>query len=136
MRLGAPFLLAALCLGSAPAWAGVITFDDLTTRNNFFDLGINSTYQGYVWSNTLIGGETGQTGWGFRDRRNPSNSTGAHAREREQLCVELEQFGAATDVTGAYLATLSSTYSFNASSVQLFGYDASNALVDTGSSLL
>jgi hypothetical protein len=120
----------------------VITFDDLTTRNNFFDLGINNTYQGYVWSTTLIGGETDQTGWASATVADPAwspaptpvsgNSYAWNWNGPQSLFIH---FGAATNVTSAYLATLSSTYCCNASSVQLFGYDSTNALVATGSVL-
>ena len=136
-------LFAALMVGSAPAGAAVITFDDLTTRDNFFDLGINNSYQGYVWSTTLVGGETDVTGWASATVADPASppaptpvSGTTYAWNWNGPQSLFIQFGAPTDVTSANFAHLSPEFgSGNSNTIQLFGYDATNTLVATGSVL-
>jgi hypothetical protein len=130
----------ALALGCAPAWAAVITFDDLGTRDNFWAQGIANNYQGYVWSPSLTGPATSETGWASATVGSPAwdpaptpvsgQSYAWNWNGPQSLFIH---FGTATDVNSVWLATLSSTFGGNASTVQLFGYDATDTLVATGS---
>ncbi len=142
MKLIGRLFSALLFVGLTPSWAAVINFDDLTTRDNFFDLGINNTYQGYVWSTTLVGGTTVQTGWASATTADPAVDPAptpvsglSYAWNWNGPQSLFIQFGTPTDVTSAYFATLSSAFSQNASTIQLFGYDAANTLVATGAIL-
>ena len=42
--------IALLTLSSQAAQAQVIDFEDLQTRDNFYDMGIEDTYFGYQWA--------------------------------------------------------------------------------------
>lgn len=130
--------VATLVLVGASASATTITFDDLTTRNNFGALGISNTYQGYSWSSS---GSSGQ-GWSSATVASPAVSPAptpvsgsSYAWNWDGVQSLYINFGQATDVTGAYFATLSSTYGSNASTIEMLGYDASNNLVATSSLL-
>jgi len=124
-------LLAAFSLGAS---ATTITFDDIGTRNNFDALGLHYTYQGYQWSSS---GNWG-SGWAAATTSNPAVSpapapvsgTGYAWNWGGTRSLYLD-FGTGTSVAGASFATLSSNYGGNASTIQLYGYDASNALVAT-----
>jgi hypothetical protein len=135
-----------LCVLVGPdARASVITFDDLTTRNNFVGLGIASTYQGFHWGYSQNGGIAGavvpstvDTGWASATVANPAifpaptpvsgNSYAWNWNGPESLVVD---FLTPHDVTGAYFATLSSAYGSNASTIQMFGYGPTDNLLAT-----
>jgi hypothetical protein len=130
--------------------AGLITFDDLTTRNNFFALGIEDSYQGFEWgfSNTPgLGGAiipTNQTtGWASATVADPAISPAPTPVSGQSYAWNWDgprslfiDFQTPHDVSSGYFATLSSNYFSNALSVQLFGYDESNNLVGTSAPLI
>jgi hypothetical protein len=142
--------VTVLLIGVGTAQAAVIDFDDLTTRDNFFDLGITSTYQGFDWGysntpgipSTTVIPTTASTGWASATTTSPSvapaptpvsgKSYAWNWNGPQGLWID---FGAPTDVTGAYFATLSSNYHLNASSITMYGYDATDTLVATSSTL-
>lgn len=125
------FLTTALCalLTVGTAQANVIGFEGLTPDFDTFNgLGIANTYQGYTWtaSNTAqppalwgvaegtLGGLSANSGTGYAWTFNGGQS----------MFID---FGAATDVVDVFVA---GQFSGNeATSIELFGYDAGNALV-------
>jgi len=134
---------AFAAFGSAQARANVITFDDLTTRDNFVDLGIAGSYQGYQWGYSNSPGLAGavlpanvDTGWASGTVSNPAfypaptpvsgNSYAWNWNGPQSLIIN---FLTPTDVTGAYFATLSSGYPGSASTIQMFGYGPSENLM-------
>ncbi|MBS1827130.1 MAG: hypothetical protein JST93_17565 [Acidobacteria bacterium] len=142
MKHSVYLLPLALTLGLSPATALVIDFEDLTTRDNFFDQGISNNYQGYVWSTALSGPAAGSTGWASATVTDPAVdpaptpvSGSSYAWNWSGPQSIFIHFGAATTFNSVWLATLSSAFGGNASTVQLFGYDASDTLVATGSVL-
>jgi len=136
--LGALTLLASSAVG-----ATTIDFEDHPTRANFFGLGIVSTYQGYQWgygntggvANSIMPGNS-SSGWAFQTVGNsavnpmPTGGSGVSSAWNwngvQSLWID---FGGATDFTSAKFAILSSAFGSNASTVQLFGYDASDNLL-------
>ena len=132
-------VFASLFMMSAVGAAGIITFDDLNTRNNFDALGISNTYQGYIWTHSGAIGE----GWavatvsdpGFAPGPTPvsGQSYGWNWNGVQSLFIT---FPTLQSVNGAYFATLSSGYDGNASSITMFGYDASDALIASSSPLI
>ncbi len=134
--------LAAAFLAAAPVFPAVIDFDDFTTTGSFFDLGIANTYEGFVWSNSLLSPATGPEGWGATTVSTPvvgpaptGGSGNGYAWTWGGPQSLFIQFGTPTNFNSVLLATLSSSYGSNASTVQLFGYNAANTLVATGSIL-
>jgi hypothetical protein len=121
---------------SAPGFSQVITFDDLNTRNNFFNLGIAGTYQGFQWGIPGQVPQTNQPGWAVATVGDPieappptpvSGSTYAwNYNGPQSLAIN---FGSSQDVAGAWFATLSSEFTSNASTVQMFGYGSGGGLV-------
>jgi PEP-CTERM motif-containing protein len=149
-RFSIPTTFALLLVGIGPARAATITFDDLTTRSSFFDLGIQATYQGFEWGYSTTPGPSGaviptdqQTGWASATVAMPavfpaptpvSGTSYAWSWDGPQsLWID---FLAPQDVGGGYFATLSSRYGTNAFTVQLFGYDASGTLLGASAVLL
>ena len=124
--------------------ATVIDFEDLTTRDNFTNLNIAYSYQGYEWgygNSAGIPGRTwvnSQTGWASATASSeavnpePGNLGGSsyawNWNGAQSLWID---FRTATDFLSGNFAFLSSNYGYNASSVQLFGYDWSDSLVGT-----
>jgi hypothetical protein len=142
-------LVLLTLLISQPAQASTIDFEDHPTRQNFFDLGIASTYEGYSWGYSHSAGPggkvvptTSQTGWAFQTIGNsainpmPLGGSGVTSawnwNGSQSLWID---FGAATNFSSGMFAILSTNYSLNASTVQLFGYNSSNVLVGSSSTL-
>lgn len=141
---------AAALLFSLPlsAQATLIGFEDLTTRDNFNALGIIDTYQGYEWgygNSAGVGGRTfanASTGWASATVTDPAwspapsglggSSFAWNWNGPQSLWID---FKGNVDVTSVDLAVLSSNYSLNASSIQLFAYDAASALLASSSAL-
>jgi hypothetical protein len=128
--------------------ASVIGFEDLLTRNNFSALGIVNTYQGYEWGYGFGSGVASRTfiddstGWASATVSSPAlapapggmggTSYAWNWNGPQSLWID---FRTPTDLTSVALAVLSSPYINNASTVQLFGYDATSNLVDTSAVL-
>ena len=138
--------VAVTTTGQVQVQAGFIGFEDLTTRNNFGSLGINNTYQGYGWGFGLIGGvnnrdfNTSDDGWASAtvsdpaDFPAPSNMSGtSYAWNWNGVQSLWIDFRGLRSVDSIKLAILSSAYSFNASSVKLFGYDDTSTLMASSS---
>ena len=135
--------LIALTASSANA-ATTIGFEELQSRSTFGSSGWNNwnSYQGFVWGHGQTGGvgsrifNSGSSGWASGTLSDPAVSpapggtTGtAYAwtfNGPQSLWID---FGAATDVSSVDLATLSSAYSSNSQTVQLFGYNSSDTLI-------
>ena len=136
-------------MASQTVCASVINFEDHPTRNNFFDLAIQSSYQGYHWgygsapgpANSVIPTNT-TTGWAFQTVGNsavnpmPSGGSGVTSAWNwngpQSLWID---FGTATDFSSGKFAILSTAFGSNASTVQLFGYNASNTLAGSSAVL-
>jgi PEP-CTERM motif len=132
--------------------ASLIGFEDLTTRNNFTNLGIVDSYQGYEWgfgagagvgSRTFVNSNFGD-GWASATVSDPANTPGpsgvggtSYAWNWSGVQSLWIDFRATIDVTSIDVSVLSSqqNYAFNASSIQLFAYDAANNLLDSSSTL-
>lgn len=129
--------IALLTLSSPAAQAQVIDFEDLQTRNNFYDMGIEDTYLGYKWDPS--GTSTGWASATISDRVSgesivPVSGTayGWNWSGPQSLFID---FKAPTSVASAYFANLGSSYSSNAISIQMLGYDAGANLLATSSIL-
>jgi hypothetical protein len=140
-----------LMLGSGPMVAVgtaaplTINFEDLTTRNNFFALGINTTYQGFQWGVGSSGGfaaavipGTSVDGWASQTVTDPASGTPptggsgtSSAWNWDGLQSLWIAFGSPVDVTDAKFGVLSRTYGSNASTIQMFGYGAGGNLIGT-----
>ena len=143
--------MAAIVMAAAlstSAQAVTIDFEDLTTRNNFGDLGIQSTYHGFVWGSGLAGGVSARnfsvqpTGWASATTfapavapTSPMASGSSYAWNWAGPQSLWINFGTSTDFTSGDFSTLSSAYSSNASNITLYGYDGSSNLLDTSSTL-
>lgn len=131
------------------ARAAVITFDDLTTRDNFTNLGISGSYHGFKWGYSNAPGigsavvpSPGDTGWASGTITDPAwmpaptpvsgNTYAWNWNGPQGLVVD---FLSPHDVAGGYFATLSSTYGLNASTIELFGYDGADNLIASSGSL-
>jgi hypothetical protein len=129
------------------ASAAVIGFEDLNTRSSFNDLGIIDNYQGYEWGYGNTAGVAGRTfvnantGWASATSSSPviappsnlgGNSYAWTFNGPQSLWID---FKSPTTFNGGDFAVLSSTYSSNASSLTLFGYDAASNLTDSSSTL-
>lgn len=142
-------LTAFLCfLVSSSVFATVIDFEDLTTRNNFNSLGIVDSYLGFEWGYGNSAGVTGRTfsntstGWASHTITNtasgpmPSGISGSSAAWNwngpQSLWID---FKSEIDFTSGLFSVLGTTYSVNASTVQLFGYDSTDTLVGSSSVL-
>lgn len=139
-------ILAAFAVGllgfAGPAAATVIDFETHNTRNNFNALGISDTYLGYEWAYGTTPGTINRTntskGWAFASTSahgtNPGpgniqgNSYAWNWSGPQSLWID---FGGATDVTSALLATFAPGYGSNATTLQLFGYAADMTLLST-----
>lgn len=140
-------LLSGLALVASATTANAATtigFEELQSRNNFGSGGWNNwnSYKGFVWGYGLTGGvgnrvfNGNSTGWASGTLSDPavspapSGTTGtAYAwtwNGPQSLWID---FGAATDVSSVDLAILSSAYSSNSQTVQLFGYNSSDSLI-------
>ena len=128
-------ILAAsvLCTVAAmPVSASTIGFEGLAGADmatSFTALGIGNTYLGNVWS--ASGGD-----WGvcdancFGDQSLRAHSGSAYAWSYSGPQSLTIQFAGATRFTGGYFAgQFLNRGGFNASTIELLGYDASNALV-------
>lgn len=129
--------IALLTLSSQAAQALVIDFEDLQTRNNFYAMGIEDTYLGYKWA--PAGTDTGWASATTSSRVSgesivPVSGTayGWNWNGPQSLFID---FTAPTSVASAYFANLGPTYSSNAISIQMFGYDAGANLLATSSIL-
>ena len=127
-----------LAMGAAQSNAAVIGFDDLDTRNNFDNLGISNTYAGYIWSSS---GSTGE-GWAVATTSQPISGPMSTPVSGNTIAWNWDgvqslyiNFGAATNVKGAWIATGYDAGDANAKSVKMLGYDIDNNLVATSSSL-
>jgi hypothetical protein len=136
-------LVFGLVLAMPAAVQGqVIDFEDLQTRNNFFDMGIQNTYQGYVWGTSLGVPQSGQTGWASATVANPAvapapvpvsgTAYGWNFNGPRSLFVD---FLGLRSFAGGYFSTLSSVFDVNASTVTLFGYDGAGNLVASSGTL-
>ena len=120
-----------------------INFEDLTTRNNFYALGISTTYQGFLWGYGQSGGfgaavipTNSAYGWASQTVTDtasgppPVGGSGTSSAWNwngpQSLWIG---FGSPVDVTDAAFGVLSSTYGSNASAIQMFGYDAGGNLI-------
>jgi hypothetical protein len=139
--------------GSAPlanSAGGLITFDDLTTPNTFFGHGISTSYHGFAWGysrfsgleNAVIPSTSIFWDWASATVSNPGVSPGPTPVSGDSYAWNSDgpqslfiDFRAPTTVASAYFATLSSGYSFNATTVQLFAYDESGSLQSESSVL-
>jgi hypothetical protein len=137
MRIGIS-VFASLFMVSTVGTAGIITFDDLTTRNNFGVLGISDTYQGDIWTSSGSIDE----GWASATVSDPAVppaptpvSGQSYAWNWDGVQSLYITFPTLQSVNGAYFATLSSGFGSNASSITMYGYDASDTLIATSSSL-
>jgi len=143
-------LLSAFTLlfGSIAARAAVISFEDLTTRDNFDHLGISNTYLGYSWGKGTSAGVAGRTyantgsGWASATASStavtppPTGLDGtSYAWNWNGLQSLWINFGGSVDFTSGDFSTLSSAYGNNASTIQLFGYDAADNLIAVSSVL-
>jgi PEP-CTERM motif len=143
--------LTILALSAGAAHAGVIGFEDLTTRNNFNNLGIIDTYQGYEWGYGMTGGLSARnfgnisTGWASASKSRPLDSqvvtaglTGSSYAWNwngvQSLWIDFKELSDvdSIDLAQAYLPT-SGLRSYNVSTIQLFGYGADNTLLETSS---
>ena len=142
--------VGAACSLAIQVQAAVIGFEDLVTRNNFNNLGIGDTYQGYDWGYGLgpgVGSRTmsdgSDNGWasatvtdpvtGLGQQPAPSGSSYAwNWNGTQSLWVD---FRTLTNVTSVDLAALYPDWGaiWNANSVQLFGYDSASSLVSSSS---
>jgi uncharacterized protein YhjY with autotransporter beta-barrel domain len=129
--------IALLTLSSQAALAQVIDFEDLQTRDNFYDMGIEDTYLGYQWapSGTSTGWASATTfGRVSSESIVPVSGTayGWNWSGPQSLLID---FKAPTSVASAYFANLGSSYSSNAISIQMLGYDADSNLLASSSIL-
>lgn len=140
----------AACVGTLAllvaqtASATVINFEDRPTRNSFYNLGIQSTYQGYQWgygysaglANRVMPANT-SAGWAFQAASNPASGampTGGSGvasawnwNGTQSLWIN---FKTEHDFNSGKFAFLSSGFgSSNASTVQLFGYNAADQVI-------
>lgn len=134
-----------LCVGASGA---VIGFEDLTTRQNFNDLGIANTYQGYEWgygfgpglgSRTFVDSSQGWASATVTDTASGPAPAGIGGTSYawnwngpQSLWID---FRSPTDVASINFAFLSSTYGSNAATIRLFGYNSTDVLVATSSIL-
>lgn len=135
-RIVVTFFALALIGTAAAAEAAVLTFDDLNTRNNFAAMGIQHTYQGFDWYYTNPTTVSSGTGWAVATPSNPisgplptpvsGNTVAWNWDGPQSLWIN---FMGAMNVTGAYFAHVSSTYGYNANTMQMFGYDQFSNLV-------
>ena len=120
----------ALTLLAGAAQAATVGFEGLTGTgsNSFNGLGINTTYQGYTWS----AANSAQTPALWGAAQGPLGGLSAHSgtgfawtfNGGQSMFID---FGASTNVVDVYVA---GQFAGNdATSVQLFGYNASNVLV-------
>jgi hypothetical protein len=125
-----------------------IGFEDLTTRATFLSLGILNSYEGFEWGygdDAGIGGTFGRTfvddsnGWASATTSNPAlapvpsgisgTSYAWNSNAMQSLWID---FKTPTTFNSADFAILASGgYAFNSSTIQLFGYDASDVLLAT-----
>ena len=139
MKLQVLQVFAVLSLAAGTALAGtVVTFDDLNTRDTFDALGISNTYQGFLWSSSGGFGE----GWASATVAAPAVSPAptpvsgqSYAWNWDGVQSLYITFPSPSSVNGADFATLSSSFGANASSIQMFGYDAANNLKASSSVL-
>jgi hypothetical protein len=140
---------ALLILGSQSATASTIDFENLPAQDSFGNLGINSTYQGYVWGYGRIAGIGGRTlpsdseaGWAVYSASSQADSTvpiggsGVAAAWNwdgtQSLWVD---FRSPTDLTSAKFAAFATSSIYSASTIQLYGYDDADTLMATSASL-
>lgn len=136
------FLAVALGLLALRAEAAVITFEDLTTRNSFNNLGITDSYQGFEWGYGWSAGVAGRTwansitGWASGTQSNSAVSPVPNGLQGQSYAWNWDgptslwiDFQSAVNFDSGLFATLSPSFGSNASSVQLFGYDAADNLV-------
>ena len=151
---GLAVALMLIAGGRQDAKAGLVTFDDLTiggavSASSFFGQGIAGSYEGFLWGESSTPGlgsanipMSGFSGWGSATVANPATGTGPAPVSgtsyawtwagRRSLFID---FQAPHDVASGYFATLDSAFGSNASTVQMFGYDSSDALVASSSVL-
>ncbi len=141
--------LYTLCAGltlflylSSHAQALVIGFEDLTTRNNFNNLGISDTYNGFEWGYGNTAGNPIWTnsaeGWASATLTNtavtppPANVQGqSYAWTWDGPLSLWIDFRSLMDFNSGYFGTLGPNYPSNSSSVQFIGYDAGMSVTST-----
>lgn len=137
------WIWSTLFLGAVPAAAQVVTFEELQTRDNFYSMGIQSTYMGYVWGTSLGAAQTSSTGWASAttsqrvccESLTPVSGTayGWNWSGPQSLFVD---FMGTRAFAGGYFAHLGAGYDpHNAASIQLFGYDAAGTLIASSGAL-
>ena len=138
MKIKTILSILPLLFCGVQAGATTITFDDLTTRDNFDSQGISNTYLGYKWSSS--GGF--QEGWASATTWNTISGSMSAPVSGNTIAWNWDgvqslyiDFGQATDVTGAWIAQGFVAGSNNASSVTLLGYDANQNLISTSASI-
>lgn len=136
---------AAIVVATAPAQAApvTLTFDDLTTRDNFVSLGIESTYQGFEWGYSIVAGLSNAVipasfpaGWASATVAAPAifpaptpvsgNSYAWNWLEVQSLYID---FQTPHDVNSGYFSAISPNSPINADSIQLIGYDVSGSVI-------
>lgn len=147
-------LSTGLCFaGFTSAKAQTVDFEDLTTRNSFLALGIIDTYRGYEWGYGFNGGLANRT---FVNPTGAPFGWGSATATSEAVLGSPEPFGLGgtsyawnfagpqslwidfrgnVDFLQGNFAYGSLGYAFNSSSVQLFGYNAANALLGSSAPL-
>lgn len=142
-NLGMGFAIGVLMLGmTGVANAAVISFEDLTTRDNFTSLGIVDSYQGYEWGFGNGAGVAHRnfinsvTGWASATVSNPSIDPAPAGMDGTSYAWNWNgpqslwiSFNTPTKVNSADFAYLSSNYSYNAATIQMFGYNANDSLL-------
>lgn len=114
--------------------AEVIDFDDLTGQSSFTDAGIQGSYIGYEWgSNNLTNiPQVGTQGWGYSSgnvggRTALSGTSFAWTYSGSQS--HFIDFQGPVDFNSGMFAATSFGNSNDATTIQMFGYDASDTLI-------
>lgn len=129
--------------------ATVIDFEDLQARRSFFTWGIHESYQGFEWGYHSLAGPVNAvrpmdsvTGWasmtedipaaGPRPTGGSGTASAWNNNGARSLWID---FGTPTDFNSGLFAVLSSIFDANASTIQLFGYDAGDNVVGSSAVL-
>ncbi|MGC4071167.1 MAG: PEP-CTERM sorting domain-containing protein [Nibricoccus sp.] len=137
-------LSAGLCVSAVTAARSqVIGFEDLNTRDNFTRLGIVDSYQGFEWGYGTNAGLAYRTfantfqGWAVATASDEAVSPEPVGLAGHSYAWNWDSprslwidFKSNVDFLQSDFAFLSPGYGFNASSIQLFGYDAADNLVE------
>lgn len=122
-----------LTLSNTHAQAIILDFEDLQTRNNFYSMDIENTYQGYNWFP-----QGSSTGWASAttsqrvstETVTPVSGTayGWNWNGPQSIFID---FSTPTDVNSAWFSNLGPDYNSNAFTIQMLGYDSNGNLVDS-----